>query len=343
MKNQLVMFESASLQHEVDLSVVIVNYNTRDFLLSCLRSLYQVPQKFTFEVIISENGSTDSSEELVRREFPQVLLIQNGRNLGFGAAMNVGAAQARGRYLVVLNPDTTVPPNTLQYLLDYLDSHLDSDIKVVGCRLVGRDGRTQSSCARFPTPLRVFSLFTRLDRILPIPSLQTYYDRFDWRHLSVKHWNHDETREVDTVLGAFFVMSLEIFKQVDGFDKRYFMYYEEVDLLRKIQAAGYHVCFLPEVYVVHYGGEATKQEYARMRFEQQRSLLQYLQKWHGTLAAELIRWFLVILACFRLGWVIVSGNVGSLENSKRLRLKSTAIVMLRGLLELNPRRFSLPE
>lgn len=337
------MFESASLQYQVDLSVVIVNFNTRDLLLSCLRSLFQVPQEFTFEVIVSENGSADGSEESVRREFPQVLLIQHGRNLGFGSAMNLGVAQARGRYLAVLNPDTTVPPSTLQYLLDYLDSYSDSDIKVVGCRLVGRDGRTQSSCARFPTPLRVLSLFTRLDRIFPIPSLQTYYDRFDWRHLSVRGWNHDETREVDTVLGAFFVMSSEIFKQVGGFDRRYFMYYEEVDLLRKIQAAGYRVFFLPEVYVVHYGGEATKQDYARMRFEQQRSLLQYLQKWHGTLAAGVIRWFLVLLACFRLGWVIVSCNVRSLENSKRLRLKSAAIVMLRGLLELNPRRLFLPE
>ena len=335
------MLEFENLGYQVDLSVVIVNYNTRDLLLSCLKSLYQVSSKITFEVIVSENGSTDGSEEAVRRDFPQTLLIQNGRNLGFGSAMNQGVAQARGKYLALLNPDTVIPADTLPFILNYLDSR--KDIGALGCRLVGRDGRTQLSCARFPTPLRVFSLFTRLDRILRIPLFQTYYDRINWRPFSLQDWNHDETREVDTVLGAFFVMQLHIFKQVGGFDKRYFMYYEEVDLFRKIRAIGHRVIFLHEVYVVHYGGESTKQEYAQMRFEQQRSLLQYLQKWHGTVAAEVSRWFLVLLAFLRLGWVVVSSKGRSLGNSKRLRLRNTAFVMLRGLLELNLHHFSLPE
>jgi GT2 family glycosyltransferase len=325
----------------MDISILIVNYNTRDLLISCLKTIYQFPKNLTFEVLVSENGSNDGTEEAVREKFPQVRVIQNGRNLGFGTAMNIAVSQARGRYLVALNPDTMVPHNTLRYMLDYLESH--SEIKVVACRLVGRDGRAQLSCARFPTPLRVFFLFTRLVRILPISALQTYYDRYSWRHLFIEDRNHDEPREVDTVLGALFMMPLEIFKQSGGFDKRYFMYYEEVDLFRKIRDMGHRVLFLPEVYVVHYGGEATKQEYVRMRFEQQRSLLLYLQKWHGTLAAEMIRWFLVVLAILRIGWMAVSPKVRHMEIPKQLQIRSTALFILRGLLGFNLRRNSLAE
>lgn len=327
-------------QNKLDLSIIIVNYNTRDMLLSCLRSLSHINHNLSLEVIVIDNGSTDNSIESVQLEFPNLLLIQNLSNMGYGSAVNIAIKYAHGRYIAILNPDTIIPPNTLQYLLSYLDSHPEP--RVVSCRLVGHDGHTQTSCARFPTPLRVFSCFTRLDRILPIKKLQIYYDRFGWRHFSTKGWQHDEAHEVDTLLGAFFVMPLKLFVEIGGFDERYFMYYEEVDLFRKIRAAGYRAFFLPEVYIIHYGGQATRREYARMRFEQQRSLLQYLQKWHGTLASELIRWFLIILACFRFIWAIVSCGVRHFENSDRYRLKGAAYSILQGLLRLNPRRFYLP-
>lgn len=322
----------------VDVSIVVVNWNTRELLLSCLRSLFQSPQGFSFEVIVSENGSGDGSEEAVRREFPAITVIQNGRDLGFGAGMNVGASRAKGRYLAVIPPDGTIPKDTLKRMSEYLVSNPDAG--VVGCRLIGPDGKTQLSCARFPTPLRIISLFSRLDRILPIPSVQTYYDRFDWRRVSTVPWDHLQSREVDTVLGAVFMMPIDVFRLVGGFDERYFMYYEEVDLFKKVRQKGFRVFFMADVFAVHYGGEATKQEYAKMRFEQQRSLLMYIRKWHGRLYSETIRWFLIVLAFLRLGVAMLQSLKEAPEDSQQRKQRSAASSMLKGLLDAHLYRHS---
>jgi GT2 family glycosyltransferase len=324
----------SKLQNEsnsIEVSIVVVNWNTRELLLSCLRSLFQSPQGFSFEVIVSENGSCDGSEEAVRREFPAITVIQNGRDLGFGAGVNVGATRAKGRYIAVIPPDGTIPKDTLKRMLEYLIS--DRDVGVVGCRLVGPDGKTQLSCARFPTPLRVISLFSRLDRILPIPSVQTYYDRFDWRRGRTVPWDHLQSREVDTVLGAVFMMPIDAFRLVGGFDERYFMYYEEVDLFKMVRQKGFRVYFMTDVFAVHYGGEATKQEYAKMRFEQQRSLLIYIRKWHGEPSSETIRWFLIVLALLRYGVATLHSLKEAPEDSPQRKQRSAASSMLKGLLD----------
>jgi GT2 family glycosyltransferase len=131
------------------------------------------------------------------------------------------------------------------------------------------------------------------------------------------------------------MMPLELFNQVGGFDERYFMYYEEIDLFKKLKNIGYRVLYLPDVYVVHYGGESTKQQFARMRAEQQRSLLLYLKKWHPGLAAEMIRWFLILFSIARIVWISVNPNIKKLELSDRQKIRSTALLILRKLLRIN--------
>lgn len=325
-----------NINEDIDISIIIVSYNTRDLLLACLGSLYQTKHDFSFEVIVSDNASSDGSEEIVRKSYPQVRVIQNKQNLGFGAAANRGAAIARGRYLVFLNPDTLVPANTLRRLFDYLESSPSE--KVVSCRLRGSHGEFQLSCSRFPTPARIFLLFSRLNRFVPLKNLQYYYDCFDRWLLSVKTVSpHEKPRKVDTVLGAFFMMPLKSFWKVGGFDERYFMHYEEVDLFRKLQTIGCDVIFLPDVSVVHYGGQATRQNYAQMRFEQQHSLLIYLHKWHGYFAAQFIRLLLIILALFRIGWVyIIIGRKAdkTINTETAARLRHTSLKILQGLLEM---------
>lgn len=312
---------------KIDLSIVIVSYNTRELLLACLQSLYEMPQPYTFEVIVSDNASSDGSEATIRNDFPQVMVIQNGENLGFGTAMNIGVKSAVGKYLLVLNPDTLVPPETLVRLLKYLVRQTEP--RVVSCRLISPEGIRQLSCARFPTPLRLIFLFTRLSQVIPFKSMQAYYDRFNWGDLSTEGYQDSSPRKVDTVLGAFFMLPTEAFRQVGGFDENFFMHYEEIDLFKRLDNVGCEVFFLPDISVTHYGGASTKQEYAKMRLEQQISLLYYLRKWHGLFAMETIRLFLIVFAIFRLLFTYVPTMKDKIQNRK------TAISILSGLLRID--------
>ena len=315
-----------------DLSVVIVSYNTRELLVECLESLYGPDQEFSFETIIVDNDSSDGTVEAVLAAFPQVRLINNDVNLGFGMAMNRGAEIARGRYLVVLNPDTIVPPETLPCLLDYLETRKFP--RVVSCRLVGLDGVNQLSCARFPTPLRIFMLFTRLGKLIPVESIQSYYEKFDWKLLTLSEASENTIEKVDTVLGAFFILPLETFNRVDGFDERFFMHYEEIDLMKKLNSIGCNTYINPNVEVVHYGGQSTVQDYENMRFEQQRSLLLYLHKWHGTIPAQTIRYFLIVLALIRYVDAVLTEKLRPRDLSGR-KFRNASRVILTGLLRMH--------
>lgn len=304
-------------------SVLIVSYNTRELLLACIQSVIKTSCDVTYEIIVSENGSSDNSEDAVRRTFPSVTVLQNGADLGFGAAVNTGARLASGKYLAIVAPDAVMLPNTLSTLVNVAeDGGLAGPI---ACRLLNPDGTLQRSCARFPTPLRVVALFTRLDRLLPFARFQHYYAEPSF--LNRRAWNHDGPREVETLLGAFLFLRRASFEAVGGFDERYFMYYEEIDLLRSLAAIGLGANFISSVAMIHYGGAATKQEYARMRFEQQRSLLIYLVKWHGVGAARVVQMTLLSLAIGR----ALRAHLGRGDRAAR----AASISILRGLLRMN--------
>ncbi|MBI5870567.1 MAG: glycosyltransferase family 2 protein [Actinobacteria bacterium] len=315
-----------------DISVVIVSFNTRALLIECLESLYRPDQVFSFETIIVDNDSHDGTADAVQAGFPQVRMIQNEENLGFGTAMNMGAAIARGRYLMVLNPDTLVPPETIPRLLGFLES--ENEPRLASCHLVGPQKSYQLSCARFPTPLRIFMLFTRLAKVIPIESFQSYYEKFDWDNLALDEPGADSVWQVDTVLGAFFILPLDEFRKAGGFDERFFMHFEEIDLMKKLETRGCHTYMIPDVSVMHYGGASTKQDYEKMRFEQQRSLLLYLHKWHGMSAAQSIRFFLIIMALIRYVSAIASERVRGREHSAS-QFRSASRAILVGLLRMN--------
>jgi GT2 family glycosyltransferase len=311
----------------VEMSILIVSYNTRELLLQCIGSVIGTSLDFTYEIIVSENGSQDGSESAVRDTFPQVRVIQNGADLGFGAAVNVAARAAVGEYVAIVAPDAVMLPRTLSRLLDV--ARLTADARVLGCRLVDGVGRLQLSCARLPTPLRVFALFSRLDKLLPFPPFQMYYERVGY--WGRRPWDHDARRDVETLLGAFLFMPASAFHLVGGFDERFFMYYEEVDLLHRLRDKGCVVTFIPDVAMVHFSGQATKQEYPRMRFEAQKSLLIYTAKWHGFWLAQAVRSMLIVLAVLRLLRFGLSRSASS-------DVRAAARAILRGLLrvEISP-------
>jgi len=267
-----------------DLSVVIVNWNVCDLLHRCLASLLRTPAGgLRSEVIVVDNASEDGSQEMVRALFPEVRLIANERNVGFTCASNQGWASSRGRHVLFLNPDTEVGRGALPTMVHYLDGH--AGVGVLGPQLLNPDGSVQSSRRRFPTVVMALFESTLLESWWPANPWARRYrlaDRAD-----------DVEQEVDWVVGACLLVRGQALRQVGGFDEGFFMYSEELDLCRRIRAAGWTVVFLPEARVVHHEGKSSEQVVAARHIRFQTSKVRYFRKHHGRLASGLLRCFLL--------------------------------------------------
>lgn len=229
-----------------DVSVVIVNWNTRPVLQNALESLYKETNGVSFETIVVDNGSTDGSVELIKGFGRNVRLISLPENRGFAVGNNLGFKQACGRYVLMLNSDTIVLPTTLIGMVKFLDTH--EDVGCVGCKHLNLDGTLQRSVDCFPNLLGDFLSYSELYRLpFLFPSLQK---RFPW-------WSeHDKIFEVDWVNGACMMIRSEVITQVGGLDEGYFIYSEEIDWCYRIRKAGWRVFFTPEAEIIHLGGQA---------------------------------------------------------------------------------------
>ena len=230
------------------LSVVIVSFNTRDLLRQCLTSLNEQSGGIQKEVFVVDNVSRDGSADMVEREFPDVELIRSDINLGFAAANNRAFRVAAGRYVVLLNSDAFLQAGALQRATQHMDE--DQSIGIGGARLLGRDGSPQPSGRLFPSPLNDLLSLSGLAGGYPSSK---FFGRFD------RTWaNPEEAADVDWVPGAFSMIRRDALEKVGHFDENFFLYYEEVDLCRRMKKAGYRVRYWPDVVVVHYGGESSK-------------------------------------------------------------------------------------
>ena len=261
-----------------DLSVIIVNWNVRALLRRCLHSILARPHPCSLEVIVVDNGSTDGSAEMVRTEFPQAHLIANPDNRGFTAANNQGLTVARGRYVLLLNPDTEVVGDALETMVTFADAH--SDVGVVGPQLLNPDGTVQSSRRRFPSLATALFESTWLQPYAPHRLLARYYvlDRPD-----------DEVQDVDWVTGAALMARREAVEQVGPLDEGFFMYSEELDWCRRFRAAGWRVVYLPTARVIHHEGKSSEQVLPARHIHFQTSKIRYFRKYHGPAAAEVLR------------------------------------------------------
>ena len=259
---------------EVDVTAVIVNYNTAALLHPCLDALKLSAQGLRLQVVIIDNASRDDSAALLRSDFSDCELIFNSRNVGFGRANNQAIEQARGRYLLLLNTDAFVAPETLARTVAFLDE--SPACGLLGVRLEGRDGHLQPSCRFFPTPWNEFLLSTGLDRAFP-----------GTRMIDDMKWDHAAVRECDWVPGCYYLVRRSVVEQVGLFDPRFFLYYEEVDHCRAVKSAGWKVMFYPYTTVVHIGGESAKSDSEITGSGRQISALQiesgllYYRKHHG--------------------------------------------------------------
>ncbi len=254
----------------MDLSIVIVSYNTRDMLRACLTALPTATEDICSEVWVVDNHSPDDSAGMVAAEFPHVKLIANADNPGFARANNQALRQSKGRHVVILNPDTEAEPESLTRMVGYLDTH--PDVGAVGPKLLNTDGSLQHNGRPFPTPWREFIGHSGLRRLN-----RRAYDR----NYEYGREDFDETWETDQVSGACMMVPHAIMDKVGMLDEDFFMFYEEIEWCWRIRKAGYKVVYLPEARIVHHWMGSVRQQNRAMTARLFKSALVYYRKTAG--------------------------------------------------------------
>lgn len=234
----------------MDLSIIIVSFNSQEVLRQCLKSLIEnYPKEFSdrrYEMIVVDNASVDGSTDMIKSEFPQVELIKPRENLGFAKANNLGIKKAQGSHILFLNPDTIVPSGTLSTMINYIDS--DSTIGVATClvELSGNRGIDLDCHRGFPTPLASFCYFTGLEKLFPKSKFFGQYHQ-TWKDLSTIH-------EIDSAVGAFMLVRREVGEKIGWWDEDFFFYGEDLDFCFRVKEMGFKVMYNPSVKIYHYKG-----------------------------------------------------------------------------------------
>lgn len=253
----------------MQLSIIIVSYNTRELLKKCIQSIYMTYQKDDLEVMVVDNGSSDGSPAMVREKFGDVILFESGENLGFAKANNIAIRQSRGRYVLLLNPDTVVLGNCLQKSIAYMEEQID--IGAMGCKVTMPDGKLDLACRRsFPTPEVSFYRMTGLSKLCPNNRRFAQYN--------LTFLDENETYEVDSIVGAFMLIRREVIDQVGLLDEDYFMYGEDIDWCYRIKQAGWKVVYYPEAEIIHYKGASGGKRNPKVIYQFYRAMYLFYEK-----------------------------------------------------------------
>ncbi|MBH31545.1 MAG: hypothetical protein CMG71_06085 [Candidatus Marinimicrobia bacterium] len=230
-------------------SVIIVNYNVKDYLANCLKSIDDSNYSGPVEVIVVDNGSFDGSARMVRKRFPSVRLIENKSNLGFAKAVNIGLRESKGDYELLLNPDTVIEESTLSVLVKYMEEH--RAVGICGPKILNADGSLQLACKRsFPTPWVALPKLLGLSRLLPGGRWTGQYN--------LTYLDPDDHHSVEAISGSFMFMRGTAVEKVGELDERFFMFGEDLDYCYRIIQAGYSIHYVPETQIIHYKGESVK-------------------------------------------------------------------------------------
>jgi GT2 family glycosyltransferase len=251
----------------IDLSIIIVNWNTKQLLLDCIASIYRTVRQASFEVFVVDNGSTDGSSEAVAQTYPGVQVIANGRNLGFAGANNIALRRMSGRYAVLLNSDTVLKETALERMLQFMEDHPRAGI--CGPQLLNGDGTKQNSTDDFPTLLTEFMSKNLIRALFP----ERYRRMVRSRSAALQ-----SPTEVDFIVGACMMVRRTAMDAVGMFDEDYFFLYEEVDWCFRMNRGGWLVYHLPDAEIHHLGGQSMKEINLRARVETWRSRYLFFQK-----------------------------------------------------------------
>lgn len=275
------------------LSILIVNWNTRDLLSACLASIQRFADPSEVETIVVDNASTDGSADHVREAFPHVRLIEPHANTGYARGNNLAFREASGHWLLTLNPDTELYEDTLASALAAMERHPTAG--ALGARQIGTDGATQRSVRGFPTLLGIVGDVTGLGRLFPSSKLGSY---------RLSSFDYGLEQEAPQPMGTFLLFRRAALQAVERdlngtgpFDESFPIFFNEVDLLYRMNRAGWSTIYAPSVRILHHGGEGTRQKRKDMIWESHRSMIRYFQKHHPSAALPFVK-LLVYLGAF---------------------------------------------
>jgi N-acetylglucosaminyl-diphospho-decaprenol L-rhamnosyltransferase len=284
----------------IDLDIVIVNWNTGSRLRDCLLSItpaVPAPILCLRQCIVVDNASEDDSANDLERLLLPLAMIRNHENKGFAYACNQGAKAGKSEYILFLNPDSRLFPDSLVKPLCFLDEKRNEKVGILSIQLINGNGVIHRNVARFPTPKSLFFQMLGLDRLWP-------------RHFPshfMTDWDHRDSREVDQVTGAYYLVRRGVFEKLKGFDERFFMYYEDLDFAFRAKYAGWKSYFLADAQALHDGGGASNQVKAKRLYYVLGSRVLYIAKHYGALSATIILIASVLVEFWvRLGWSLAN-------------------------------------
>ncbi len=288
------------------LSIIIVNYNSKDVLKDCLASITKSQFPFSFEVYIIDNASVESIED-VRQEYTSFNYIINDDNYGFSFANNRGIMQSKGKYILLLNPDTILNGDSLQPMITYLEQH--DDVGIVGCKIFNLKGEIEHSTHSFPNLIKEFIHANEPFKILI--GYNGYLGKVFKKNIKLKslesYWGHDSTKEVDHVTGACMMVKREVIDRVGPLDESFFLYNEEVEWSYRIKKSGYKSIFLPDSNIVHLFGYSTQQQVQKqivnkLLVERYRGMFNFFQKHYSFIKLFILR--LIVIEGFSIRLVV---------------------------------------
>lgn len=297
-----------------DLTISIVSYNTRNLLRDCLNSVYDNVRDIKFEIIVVDNDSTDDSPEMIKKEFPQVTLIENKENVGFAKANNQAFNRSKGRFFLLLNSDTVLLPHSVNKMVDFVDAH--PKVGAVGCRLIFPDGTPQPYIGKFLNlPSALWTVFLGLFNVKTLarsPKWRKFIAKY-FRSISGKainlylsHYlgNSKGVQEVDQVSGACLLVKHETIEDVGPLDENFFMYTEDTDWCLRMKQRGWEIYLLPEVKVVHYVGQSSEGMFTRASPERYKSTCYFFKKYYGKKGLILLRILVILIVTIQLAFFL---------------------------------------
>ena len=268
------------------LSIIIINWNTRNLLSDCISSIYEHALEVDFELIVVDNASSDGSQKMIQNQFPDVDLITNSNNPGFAKANNQALRTCSGEYALLLNPDTIVKPGAIEELVKFLDDF--PEVGAAGARLLNPDGSLQRSAYPKPTLFREFWRLFHLDGLMHLAKYP------------MNRWSLDQVREVEILKGACIIIRRKALDEVGLLDEEYFMYSEDLDLCTRLTQSGWHLYWIPSAEVIHFGGQSTQQVAEEMFLRLYQGKIMYFRKHQSNLAVMVYKFILCIATLVRL-------------------------------------------
>jgi len=285
---------------QTKISVIIVNYNVKDFLEQALISLKRALKDISSQIIVVDNASIDGSVQMLKERFPDVKLIENPENAGFSAGNNIGLDHADGDFIVLLNPDTVVQEDTFSRLLEFFDK--TPDASAATCKILNPDGTFSIDCRHsVPSPAAAFWKLTGLSRLFPKSKI---FGRYNLTYLDV-----DETYQVEAVSGSFMMMRTEIVKKVGRLDEDFFMYCEDIDYCHRINQAGGKIYYVPDSQIIHYKGESTKKNNLDYVITFNRSLYSFYKKHFQQKYISPFKWLILLGVILRGAFIFLRNNI----------------------------------